>query len=47
MRGEVSSVGSDQPLFSSPHPLSGTWETWMAPNAAHGFHRLLKYLMVA
>ena len=32
MRGELSSVGSDQPLFSSPHPLSGTWETWMAPN---------------
>jgi len=32
MLGEVSSVGSDQPLFSSPHPLSGTWETWMALN---------------
>ena len=42
MRGEVSSVGSDQPLFSSPHPLSGTWETWMAPNVSqcHGCLKL-------
>ena len=29
------------------HPFSGAQETWVAPNAAHGFHRLFKYLMVA
>jgi hypothetical protein len=28
-------------------PPTGTWETWVAPNAAHKFHRLFKYLMVA
>ena len=29
------------------YPLLGTRETWVAPNADHGFHRLFKYLMVA
>ena len=29
------------------HPLAGTKESWVAPNADRGFHRLLKYLMFA
>jgi len=29
------------------HPLAGTKETWVAPNADRGFYRFFKYLMVA
>ena len=29
------------------HPRFPGARKWVAPNAAHGFHRLLKYLMVA